>query len=84
MKNLYLIAATAVMGLSLVSCSNDESAAELFAPSTKQQEEVFQNLSFENDYSVMAKPGDTIPPNQEGGGGTGEDGTIPVKPPKKP
>lgn len=70
------------MGLSLVSCSTEESAAELFAPSVKQQDEVFQNLYFENDYSLMGKPGDTIPPNQEGG--TGEDGTIPVKPPKKP
>ena len=84
MKNLYLIAAVAVMGLSLVSCSNDKSAEELFTPSTKQQEEVLQNLSEFDDYLIMAKPGDTIPPNQEGGGGTGEDGTIPVKPPKKP
>ncbi|GEM_PF-1087164 len=84
MKKIY-ITAFAVLGLSLlVSCSTENSAEELFAPSTKQQDELLQNLYQGETCYIVAKPGDTIPPNQEGGGGTGEDGTIPVKPPKKP
>ncbi|MBN9286258.1 MULTISPECIES: hypothetical protein [unclassified Flavobacterium] len=77
MKKVFFIAAFAVTGVLLASCTTDNEA--MFEPTQKQNETVFQN-PYEG---VYAKDGDTIPPNV-GGGDTGGDGTLPIKPPKKP
>lgn len=76
MKKVFFIAAFAVTGVLLVSCTTDNEA--MFEPTQKQNETVFQN-PYEG---VYAKDGDTIPPNKEGDTG-GETGVLPNPKPKK-